>query len=180
MLHRSLASIAIVILFVAPAAPASAQTTVTLVDYDTARAGLRVGYGGRGLDLQASIDSRRFGSLVRVRADIGHGHWLGIHGEAFAPRVTRVAASALFYFAPRDRPEFPAYVGVGLGAFVPHGDGFTTRIGPRLTLGMEGSVDRWTVGPELEFDLSPGKLDQFRRKDLLPAARIGVAIRRHF
>jgi hypothetical protein len=45
---------------------------------------------------------------------------------------------------------------------------------------MEGSVDRWTVGPELEFDLSPGKLDQFRRTDLLPTARIGVAIRRHF
>jgi hypothetical protein len=94
--------------------------------------------------------------------------------------VTRVAASALFYFAPRERPEFPAYVGVGIGAFVPHGDGFTTRIGPRLTLGMEGSVDRWTVGPELEFELSPGNLDRFRRKDLLPTARVGIAIRRQF
>ena len=46
MVHRSLAPIAIVILFVAPAAPARAQTTVTLLDYDAPRAGLRVGYGG--------------------------------------------------------------------------------------------------------------------------------------
>jgi hypothetical protein len=179
-MHHTLTAIAIGILFVASAAAAEAQTIVTLSDFDTARAGLRVGYGGRGLDLQASVDSPRFGSLVRFRGDIGHGHWVGINAEELGPRVTRVAASALFYFAPRDRPEFPAYVGVGIGAFVPHGDGFTTRIGPRLTLGMEGSVDRWTVGPELEFDLSPGKLDQFRRTDLLPTARIGVAIRRHF
>ena len=75
-MHRSLAAIAIAILFVAPAAPARAQTTVALVDYDTARAGIRVGHGGRGLDLQASVDSPRFGSLVRFRADVGHGHWV--------------------------------------------------------------------------------------------------------
>jgi hypothetical protein len=178
-MHRSLA-IAIVVLFSAPAAPARAQTIVSLLNYDSARAGLRVGYGGHGLDLQASVDSPRFGSLVRFRADVGHGHWVGINGEEFTPTVTRVAASALFYFAPRERPEFPAYVGVGIGAFVPHDDGFTTRIGPRLTLGMEGSVDRWMVGPELEFELSPGNLDRFRRKDLLPTARVGIAIRRHF
>lgn len=178
-MHRTLVAIAFGILFVPPAAPARAQT-IALVNYDGARAGLRVGYGGRGLDLQTSVDSRRFLSLVRFRADVGHGHWVGINGEEFTPTVTRVAASALFYFAPRERPEFPAYVGVGIGAFVPHGDGFPTRIGPRLTLGMEGFVDRWTVGPELEFELSPGNLDRFRRKDLLPTARVGIAIRRHF
>ena len=64
-----------------------------LLNYDSARAGLRVGYGGHGLDLQASVDSPRFGSLVRIRADVGHGHWVGINGEEFTPRVTRVAAS---------------------------------------------------------------------------------------
>lgn len=181
MLHHRLTTIAIVILFVAPAAPARSQTTVTLLDYDTARAGLRVGYGGRGLDLQASIDSRRFGSLVRVRADIGHGHWLGINAEEFAPRVTRLAASALFYFAPRHQPELPAYVGVGLGAFVPHDDGFPTRMGARVIAGMELSLDRWTVGPEVELDLTSGKpIEGFPGKDLLPTGRLGIAIRRRF
>jgi hypothetical protein len=178
-MHRTLAAIAIAILFVAPAADASAQA-IALQDYDTARAGLRVGYGGRGLDLQASVDSRRFVSLVRFRADGGHGHWLGINAEEFAPRVTRVGASALFYFAPAHQPELPAYVGVGIAAFVPRGDGFATRVGGRVIAGMELSVDRWTVGPEIELDLTPGKLDRFQRKDLVPTGRVGIAIRRNF
>ena len=179
-MHRTLATIAIGILFVAPAAPAKAQAIVTQPDYGAARAGLRVGYGGHGLDLQASVDSPRFGSLVRFRADIGHGAWLGINNEEFAPTVTRVAASVLFYFAPRHLPEFPAYVGAGVGAFVPHDEGYRTRVGTRVILGMELTVDRWTAGPELEFDLSPGNLDQFRRKDLVPTIRAGIAIRRRF
>jgi len=179
-MNRSLAAIAIVILFVVPVAPASAQTSVVLPNYDAARAGFRVGYGGHGVDLQASVDSPRFASLVRFRADVGHGDWVGINNEEFAPPVTRVAASALFYFSHRNQPEFPAYVGVGIGAFVPHDDGFRTRVGTRLTLGMELTVDRWTVGPELELDLTPGKLDQFRRTDLVPTGRVGIAIRRGF
>ena len=174
-MHHRLAAIAIVILFITPAAPASAQT-IALADYDAARAGLRVGHGGRGLDLQASVDSPRFLSLVRFRADIGHGHWLGINSNGDEPRVTRAAASALFYFAPSYRPEFPAYVGVGIGAYVPHGDGFPTRIGTRLIAGMEGSGNRWTVGLEGELDFTHGD----RRKDLLPTMRVGIAIRRHF
>ena len=178
-MHRTLATIAIGILFVAPAATASAQT-VRLVDYDAARAGLRVGYGGRGLDLQASVDSPRFLSYVRIRADVGHGAWLGINNEQFAPMVTRVAASALFYFAPSHAPELPAYLGLSVAAFVPHEEGVETRVGARLTLGMEVTLDRWTAGPELEFDLPPGKLDQFRQKDLVPTIRWGVAIRRRF
>jgi hypothetical protein len=178
-MHRTLAAIAIGILFVAPAAPVSAQT-IALADHDAARAGLRVGYGGRGLDLQASVDSRRFVSLVRFRADVGHGRWLGINNEEHQPTVTRVAASALFYFAPPYQPEFPAYVGVGIGAFVPHGDGFPTRRGARVIAGMEGSGDRWTVGLEVELDLTPGKPDRVDHKDLLPTGRVGIAIRRHF
>jgi hypothetical protein len=179
-MHRCLATIAIVILFVAPAAPARAQT-ITLQNYDTPRAGLRLGHGGRGLDLQASVDSQRFGSFVRFRADVGHGHWLGINGNGNEPKVTRIAASALFYFAPSHQPDFPAYVGVGIGRFVPHGDGFPTRTGARLTAGMEGTADRWTVGLEVELDLTSGKpLKDFPGRDLLPAGRIGVGIRRHF
>jgi hypothetical protein len=179
-MHRTLATIAIAVLCVASAAPARAQTIVALQDYDTARAGLRVGYGGHGMDLQASIDSRRYVSLARLRADVGHGHWLGINAEEFAPRVTRVGVSALFYFAPRHQPELPAYVGVGIAAFVPHADGFAARVGGRLILGMELSVERWTAGPEIEFDLTPGKLDRFQRKELVPTFRVGIAIRRHF
>ena len=180
-MHRTLIAIAIVILIVTTAAPAGAQTIVPLPDYDAARAGLRVGYGGRGLDLQASVDSPRFVSLVRFRADVGHGHWVGINRESFAPRVTRFGASALLYFARRGLPEFPAYVGVGIGAFVPHGDDVPTRTGKRVILGMELSGDRWTVGPEIEIDLSsPGKLERFGRKDLVPTIRMGLAIRRHF
>ena len=179
-MQRTLTAIAIGILFVAPAASASAQT-IALVNYDAARAGLRIGYGGHGLDLQASVDSRRFVSLVRFRADVGHGHWLGINNEENETRVTRLAASALFYFAPHYRPEFPAYLGVGIGAFVPHDDGFATRMGARLIAGMEGSGDRWTVGLEIELDLTAGTpLDRFPRKDLLPTGRVGIAIRRHF
>ena len=64
-MHPTLSAIAIGVLFVAPNAPARAQTIVALTDYDTARAGLRVGCGGHGLDLQASVDSRRFASLIR-------------------------------------------------------------------------------------------------------------------
>jgi hypothetical protein len=94
--------------------------------------------------------------------------------------VTRVAAAALFYFAPRHQPEFPAYVGMGVGAFIPHGDGFPTRMGARVIAGMEGSGDRWTVGLEVELDLTSGKLDRFSRKDLLPTGRVGIAIRRRF
>ena len=178
-MHRTLAAFTIGILFVVSAAPASAQT-ITLVDYDAARAGLRIGKGGRGPDLQASVDSPRFLSFVRFRADVGHGAWLGINKEELRPKVTRVAASALFYFAPRHAPELPAYVGVGVGVFVPHNEGYPTRVGGRLTLGMELTLDRWTAGPELEFDLTHGELDQFRREDLAPTMRMGVALRRRF
>jgi len=178
-MHRTLAAIAIGVLLVAPAPPARAQT-IALADHDAARAGLRVGYGGRGLDLQASVDSRRFASLVRFRADVGHGHWLGINNEENAPMVTRVAASALFYFAPPYQPEFPAYVGVGIGAFVPHGDGFPTRMGARVIAGMEGSGDRWTVGLEVGLGLTRGRLDRCTRRGLVRTGRVGMAIRRHF
>jgi hypothetical protein len=180
-MHRILAALAIFVLSVAPAAPADAQTIISLINYDAARAGLRLGYGGRGLDLQGSVDSRRFANLVRFRADVGHGNWLGINSNGNEPRVTRAAASALFYFAPAHQPDFPAYVGVGVGAFVPHADDFPTRMGARLILGMEGYADRWTVGVELEFDFTSGKpLDGFPNKDLLPTARVGIAIRRRF
>jgi len=180
-MHRTLAAIAIAILIAAIAAPAGAQTIVPLPDYDAARAGLRVGVGHGGrLDLQASVDSPRFVSLVRFRADVGHGHWVGINNERFAPRVTRFAASGQLYFWRRGRPASSSYVGVGIAAFVPHGDDFATRTGKRLILGMEHSGDRWTVGPEIEIDLPPGQLDRFGRRGLVPTVRVGIAIRRNF
>jgi hypothetical protein len=139
-----------------------------------------VGYGGHGADLDVSVESPRFGGLIRLRADVGHGAWVGINSGGNEPRVTRVAGSALLYFAPRDMPWFPAYVGIGIGKFMPHSEDFTARMGERLILGMEVSGDDWTIGPELEFDLTRGKLDQFVRKDPLPTFRVGVAFRRHF
>ena len=157
-----------------------AAQTISTIDVDAARAGVRVGYGGRGLDLDVSVDSRRFASLVRLRADVGHGAWVGINGLGNEPPVTRLAASALLYFAPRDMPELPAYVGVGIGAFLPQGDDVPDRIGKRLIIGMELSGDGWAVGPEVEFDLTHSKLDPFVRHDLLPTFRIGIAVRRHF
>jgi hypothetical protein len=133
-MHRTPTAIAIIILIVATAGSAAAQTIVPLPDYDAARAGLRVGYGGRGLDLQASVDSSRFVSLVRV----------------------------------------------GVGAFVPHGDDFAALMGKRLILGMEHSGYRWTVGPEIEIDLSPRGRDRFGRRNLVPTMRMGIALRRNF
>lgn len=171
--------IRILAILVVITAPAAAQT-ISIVDPDSARAGVRVGYGGHGIDLDASVDSRRFAGLVRFRADVGHGAWVGINSEGNEPPVTRLAAAALLYFAPRDRPGLPAYVGIGIGAFLPHGEEFTTRTGTRLILGMEVSGDGWTVGPEIEFDLTRGRLDRFVRSDLLPTLRAGVAVRRHF
>ena len=60
-------------------------------------------------------------------------------------------------------------------------DSSPTRMGTRVIAGMEGSGDRWTVGLEVELDLTSGKpLDRLPGKDLLPTGRVGIAIRRHF
>jgi hypothetical protein len=160
-------------------ATAAAQT-ITLSDPDAARAAVRVGYGGRGPDLDVSIDSPRIAGLFRFRGDIGHGHWLGINGNRDEPRVTRVAASALLFVAPRHAPDLPWFIGIGIGAFVPHGSEFRTRRGARLIIGMEGVFDRWAIGPEVEADLTNGALDRTVRKDLLPTFRVGIAVRRQF
>ena len=102
--------LAIVVILTSPAAAQS----ISIVDHDSARAGVRVGYGGHGVDLDVSVDSRRFARLVRFRGDVGHGAWLGINSEGNEPTVTRLAASALLYVTPRDMPEFPAYIGIGI------------------------------------------------------------------
>jgi hypothetical protein len=111
---------------------------------------------------------------------VGHGQWVGINNEENTPRVTRFAGSALLYFAGRGRPSFPTYVGVGIGAFVPHGDGFATRTGTRLTWGIERMGERWTVGAEIEVDLPLGERDRLVRTHLVPTTRAGLAIRRNF
>jgi hypothetical protein len=173
---------AAVIVMTATAAPLAAQT-ITAPGIESARVGIKPGYGGRGLDFDLSVDSARLAAF-RFRADVGHGHWVGINSNGNEPRVTRFAASALLFMAPRvhgrSRPEFPTYLGVGIGAYVPHGAGFAARTGVRVIAGMELSGEKWTAGPEFEADLTNRTLDQFVRKDLLPTFRIGFAIRRHF
>ena len=161
------------------ASPAAAQT-ITLEDTTNARAGVRVGYPGKGVDWDLSIDSPRFMDAIRFRADIGHGHWSGINSNGDEPHVTRVAGAALLFIRPPDDPRTPllGYVGIGFAAFVPHRAGMPTQKGRRILLGMEGSVNRWDFGPEIEIDLANpayGQLDP-----LNPDIRFGIAFRRRF
>jgi hypothetical protein len=65
---------------------------------------------------------------------------------------------------------------------VPRGADFTTQTGRRVIAGMEGWVDRWTIGVEVELDVPRAK-DLQRTSvdtDLMFAGRIGIAIRRGF
>jgi hypothetical protein len=53
--------------------------------------------------------------------------------------------------------------------------------GTRLILGLEGSGERWDVGPEVELELPTARESiPYVGNNLLPTARIGVAIRRRF
>ena len=65
------------------AAQTSAQT-MTIDDIDAARVGVRVGFGGHGIDWQTSIDSPLLAGLGRFRADLGLGRWVSL-GELPPP-----------------------------------------------------------------------------------------------
>jgi hypothetical protein len=167
------------------AASAAAQT-ITLHDNSAARAGLRVGYGGHGVDWDTSIDSPLLADLVRFRGSVGHGRWDSEFDSYADPVVTRLGASALIFI--RSRYDLRPYVGLGLSAYVPRGGTFTTRTGRRLIAGAEGSGERWTVGLEVEIDLPrqdevgghPSRFVPFVNNELFPAGRIGIAVRRRF
>jgi hypothetical protein len=182
-----LTGIAALIVTVASAVPAAGQT-ITRIDPDAARAAFRVGYGGRGLDVDGSIDSPRLAGVFRVRGSVGQGRWVGL-GEVpppagGSPRVVRAAASALLFIPMSPVSSgISSYVGLGVAVYSPAGE-LHRQIGRRVTWGIEGVMsDRWTMGAEVEADLpnsNDGGSPLSAGYRLIPAVRIGLAFRRHF
>jgi hypothetical protein len=175
----------------APAATAAAQT-VTVYKTDSARASVKVGYGGHGIDWETSVDSPMILDLVRIRGGIARGNWVGwdttFPPAGSDPTVTRVAASVIIggRFPPAHGLPSPDYVrwyfGAGIAAYVPHRRDMNAQRGTHLVFGVDVSGERWTIGPELDFDF-PRDNDPprpFFNDDLLPTVRIGLAVRRHF
>ena len=160
----------------AAAAPVAAQT-ITLSDPGAARVGLKAGYGGHGLDWDASVDSPLLGDVLRFRGSVGQGLWHSEFDSSPDPAVTRLAASALWFI--RVPHIVKPYVGLGAAAYLPGTGNFSAQRGARLTLGMEGSGERWTVGVEVELDLTDGRNRPFVDA-LYPTGRIGLALRRAF
>jgi hypothetical protein len=164
------------------AAPCVAQT-ITLINPDGARAGVKVGYGGRGPDVSASIDSPQFGGL-RMRLDAGIGRWVGMDSQpppaGTNPVVGRVAAMAILTWRPY--PEnFRPMIGLGYAAYVPHHQEMLKQRGVRVLLGFDCVVDQWSVAPEIELDVpSYGGRPMRTGADLLPTHRFGIAVRRRF
>jgi hypothetical protein len=158
--------------------PASAQI-ITMYDDSGPRASMRVGYGGHGLDWETSIDSPLWAGRIRVRGGLGQGRWDSEFDDYRDPTVTRLAASALYFFAVPS--EVKPYVGLGLSRYVPRRSDVRAQTGKRVIAGMEGSGERWTVGAEVEIDLPdfPGP-SEVAGGQLYPVGRIGLAIRRKF
>ena len=173
------------LIVIAVAAPMSAQSSITLEDTSAARVGVRIGYGGRGPDLAASFDSPRYADVVRFRADLGVGRWTDWF-ESYPPAgndpsVMRMAGAALLFFRRPDLPNLRPYIGVGLSYNLPLGVDMLHQRSSRVILGLEGSGERWDVGPELDFELPSFRESiPYVGNNLLPTARIGVAIRRRF
>ena len=167
------------------AAVSSAQTTITLEDTSAARVGLRIGYGGRGPDFAVSVDSPRLADVLRFRADLGVGRWTDWF-ESYPPAgndpsVIRMAGATLLFFRRPDLPNLRPYVGVGLSYNLPLGVDMLHQRSSRLILGLEGSGERWDVGPEVDFELPSFRESiPYVGNNLLPTARVGVAIRRRF
>ena len=179
---RFLVSTAIVTLL--GSVPGTASAQITVIDTSSTRAGVRVGYAGRGPDLEASIESPLFGDAVRFRGGVGTGHWVSEFGQrppaGTDPKVTRLAASGILFLRRHPMTDYiRPYVGLGIAAYLPRGVDMNIQRGVRLIVGMEGSGDRWTLGPEVELDL-PNQQGPSVADDLLLTARIGIAIRRRF
>ena len=187
-------SLATLVLAVTTAPQAAAQT-ITRIDVDSARASVTAAYGGHGLDWEASIESRQLAEHFRFRAGVGQGRWVdGFETSppaGTAPTVTRMSVDVIFVAlsdvphsrtGPRAWPVLRPYGGIGMSAYLPHGADMNPQRGARIIVGMEGSGERWTVGPEVQIDL-PQTNDISRPHhgdDLLFTGRIGIAVRRRF
>ncbi len=193
---RHLAFACLFVTLATATAPVSEAQTLTVHDPSGARAGFKTSYGGRGVDWETSVESPRFGDLVRLRAALGQGRWVG-WSESLPPGggdpvVTRVAGAVVFAWQPqpryRGRHRSPVidlrpYVGVGYAAYVPQHPDMKGETGVRFILGVEGSGLRWTVGPEIELDAPRYHrtgAPRVARHGLAPTARIGIAVRRRF
>ena len=163
------------------ASAASAQI-LTIEDYDGSRASVRIGYGSQTLDLEVSVDTPVIVGLLRVRGSVGYGRWATpwTADGAADPLVTRLAATLIASVPADAHRHVRRYVGLGVSAFLPQGSMDPQR-GVRLIAGIEGSSDRWTVGPEVELTL-PGHGNRIRGAPapvaLAPMFRFGIAIRR--
>jgi hypothetical protein len=71
---------------------------------------------------------------------------------------------------------------MGFSAYLPRHVDMDAQRGIRFIVGIEGSGDRWVVGPEVEIDVArPSDADRpFIDDNLLFAGRIGIAVRRRF
>lgn len=158
--------------------------TLSIDDITAARAGIRLGYGGRGIDGEVSIDSPLLAGIGRFRADVGFGRWVGL-GEVpppagGSPWVTRLDATAILFLPSVNAPDLRSYIGLGVSAYVPSGAGLDRQRGTRVIFGLESSGDRWDAGPEVEFDLPKARPERRAGFSLIPSVRIGIAIRRRF
>jgi len=162
------------------ASQSSAQT-ITVYDEGGPRAGATLGYGGHGPDLEASIDSPELWNSVRVRALLGVGRWVGLGEIPGAPEVTRIGLSVIKIGRQDIRYPIRPYGGFGFSAYFR--DGASVQGGLHVVVGMEGSGERWTIGPEVGLELPVVR--QYSpflepRAHLDPTVRIGVALRRRF
>ncbi|HKE83949.1 MAG TPA: hypothetical protein VKB50_09350 [Vicinamibacterales bacterium] len=158
--------------------------TITVRDVHAARVGGRVGYGGRGVDVEGSVDSPLLAELFRFRGSMGLGHWVGI-GEVpppagSSPLVTRVSGAALLFIPSWQLPNLRGYAGIGISSNLPHDPYLAPQRSTRLIFGMETSGDRWDGGPEFECDLPNPSDNYVAGAELIPTLRIGVFMRRRF
>jgi hypothetical protein len=159
---------------------------MTLVDYGGPRASLRIAYGGHGPDWEVSFDQSVLTDRIRLRAGWGQGHWVDQFATqppaGTAPVVARFAGSAIFYPRVDGGGPLRPYMGLGFSAYVPRRVDMDAQRGVRFIVGVEGSGDRWVVGPEVEIDVpKPTNVSRTVGDDnLLFAGRIGIAVRRRF
>jgi hypothetical protein len=167
-------------------AASSAAQTITTYDMNGPRLGGSVSYGGHGLDWEMSLDSRTLWNRVQFRATLGQGRWVGSEATlppaGNDPTVTRAALS-IIRNGPFD-PFVPVrpYGGVGLSALVPRGVDMNNVIGLHAFVGIEAVGQRWSFGPELQFDVPARVHNSFSIEApgsfLYPTARIGFFARR--
>ena len=171
--------------------PAAAQSLPSN-PADGARAGMRGWYRDGRVDWEASVDSFLVLNSLRLRGSVGTGRWEGINAEPLEgghfPSVTSVAASLILTrgfndpYTGRTDEHVRWFAGAGIAAYVPHTPGTRTQRGLRLLIGMDVSGRRWSIGPEIDVELTkgPGEQDQFVTLGLVPTIHGGIAIRRVF